>query len=164
MQEFYGKKRIAAKPMTRLEYNQFRKWELPNDKNGSDEGYLVEYLDGGKPNVEGFTGYVSWSPKEQFDAAYHPTTAMSFGHAIVALEAGHKVSRTGWNGKKMFLIYVPGTKDAKLNEGTPYQKALNSNIVTINPHIDMYTATGEFQPGGLASQTDMLAKDWGIVE
>lgn len=87
---------------------------------------------------------------------------MNFGEALHALKEGNKVSRAGWNGKGMFLIYVPGTKDAKLNEGTPYEKALNSNIVTINPHIDMYTATGEFQPGWLASQTDMLADDWEI--
>lgn len=87
----------------------------------------------------------------------------TFGWAIKQLQDGKKVSRSGWNGKGMFLIYVPGTKDAKLNEGTPYQKALNSNIVTINPHIDMYTATGEFQPGWLASQTDMLATDWDVV-
>lgn len=88
---------------------------------------------------------------------------MNFGDAIAALKEGKKVSRTGWNGKGMFLILVGGTKDAKLNDGTPYQKALASNIVTINPHIDMYTATGEFQPGWLASQTDMLSDDWGMV-
>ena len=88
---------------------------------------------------------------------------MNFGEAIANLKYGNKVARAGWNGKGMFLIYVPGTVDAKLNEGTPYQKALQSNIVTINPHIDIYTATGEFQPGWLASQADMLAEDWTVV-
>jgi hypothetical protein len=88
---------------------------------------------------------------------------MNFGEAIQALKSGNKVARSGWNGKGMFLIYVPGTVNAKLNEGTPYQVALQSNIVTINPHIDMYTATGQFQPGWLASQTDMLAEDWEVV-
>lgn len=171
MQEFYGTKKIAAKPMTRLEYNTFRGWDLPDNENGSDEGYLVEYLDGGKPNVEGFAGYISWSPKEQFENAYTPTNAMSFGHALVALKAGKKVARAGWNGKGMFLILVGGTKDARLVDGTPYHVALfnkktgeETNIATINPHIDMKTATGEFQPGWLASQTDMLANDWQIVD
>ena len=163
MQEFYGTKKIAAKAMTRLEYNQFRGWAMAINENGNDEGYLVEYLDGGMPNVEGYAGYVSWSPKEQFENAYQPTEALSFGHAIVAMKEGKKVARAGWNGKGMFLILVGGTVDVKLNDGSPYQEALNSNIVTINPHIDMYTATGEFQPGWLASQTDILAKDWCIV-
>lgn len=164
MQEFYGTKRIQASSMTRAEYNQFRGWELPKNENGEDAGYLVEYLDGGKPNVEGYTGYVSWSPAEQFEAAYQPTNAMSFGHALVALQAGQKVCRQGWNGKGMFLVFIPSTVDAKLKEGTPYQVALESNIVTINGHVDMYTADGKMQPGWLASQTDMTANDWQITD
>jgi hypothetical protein len=88
---------------------------------------------------------------------------MNFGEALESLKNGECVARSGWNGKGMFLIYVPGTVDAKLGVGTPYERALGSNIVTINPHIDMYTATGEFQPGWLASQTDMLASDWEVV-
>lgn len=88
---------------------------------------------------------------------------MNFGDAITQLKAGQQVQRAGWNGKNMFLVYIPGTLDAKLKEGTPYEVALNSNIVTINPHIDMYTATGEMQPGWLASQADMLAEDWQVL-
>lgn len=163
MQQYYGTKLIAATPMTRLEYNILRGWALPNNEDGNDQGYLVEYLDGGKPNMEGFKGYISWSPMEQFTKAYQPTDAMNFGHALQALKAGNKVARSGWNGKGMFLILVAGTTEAKLREGTPYQVALQSNIVDINPHIDMFTATKEFQPGWLASQTDMLANDWQIV-
>lgn len=73
MQTFIGTKIIKAEPMNRECYNLFRGWKLPDDENGEDAGYLVEYVDGGKPNVEGHAGYVSWSPKEQFDNAYHPT-------------------------------------------------------------------------------------------
>ena len=93
---------------------------------------------------------------------------MDFGQAIRELKAGSRVAREGWNGKHMFIIYVPGTPNAKFSEGTPYYKALENggNQLPengINPHIDMYTATGEFQPGWLASQTDMLADDWEIL-
>lgn len=72
MNKFIGTKIVKAEPMTRAAYNEFRGWQLPADENGSDEGYLVEYTDGGKPNVPGREGYVSWSPKEQFDRAYRP--------------------------------------------------------------------------------------------
>lgn len=65
-----GTKAIRAKPMTRQAYNDLRGWALPADENGADAGYLVEYLDGGKANVPGFEGYVSWSPTEVFDRAY----------------------------------------------------------------------------------------------
>ncbi|HAB02621.1 MAG TPA: hypothetical protein DCE25_06715 [Pseudomonas sp.] len=71
-QRYIGTKIILALAMTRLAYNEYRGWDLPADENGADEGYLVEYQDGGKPNHPGHAGYISWSPKEQFDAAYLP--------------------------------------------------------------------------------------------
>lgn len=70
MKTYKGTKTINAVPMTRAVYNEFRGWTLPEDENGDDEGYLVEYVDGGKPNTTVYKGYVSWSPKEQFEKAY----------------------------------------------------------------------------------------------
>lgn len=70
MKAFIGTKIVLALAMTRLAYNEYRGWELPANEDGNDAGYLVEYTDGGKPNVEGHAGYVSWSPKQQFDGGY----------------------------------------------------------------------------------------------
>jgi uncharacterized protein YdcH (DUF465 family) len=56
--------------MNRQEYVNFRGWKLPQDENGADEGYLVEYTDGGKANMPQYAGYVSWSPKDVFERAY----------------------------------------------------------------------------------------------
>ncbi|TVL97172.1 MAG: DUF2829 domain-containing protein [Candidatus Brocadia sp. WS118] len=172
MNKFYGTKLIAAKPMTRAEYNAFRGWELPNNENGGDEGYLVEYLDGGKPNVEGYAGYVSWSPKEQFENAYQPTDAMSFGHAILAARAGAKIARAGWNGKNMFVALMPALKLPPFNSQEPGAKVNDRTAKFIGedtpldsqPYFAMKTATGAWQPGWLASQNDMLANDWQIVD
>lgn len=83
----------------------------------------------------------------------------NFGEAIARLKAGKLVAREGWNGKAMWLVLVPGTPNVQLHEGSPYYQA-GLRQTTINPHIDMRTATGEMQPGWLASQTDMLAEDW----
>jgi hypothetical protein len=60
MKTYIGTKIIKATPMTRLAYNQLRGWALPSNENGDDAGFLVEYTDGGKPNLEGYAGYVSW--------------------------------------------------------------------------------------------------------
>lgn len=87
---------------------------------------------------------------------------MNFGQAIEALKLGDKVCREGWNGKGMWLVYVPSTPNCQLKEGSPYWNAGLTDI-TINAHIDMKTATGEMQPGWLASQADMLAEDWLIL-
>jgi Protein of unknown function (DUF2829) len=93
---------------------------------------------------------------------------MNFGQAIEALESGKKVSRAGWNGKGMWLVLVPGTPEAHLTANSPYALALGSNICEILPHIDMWTINAEGRramlPGWLASQSDMLAKDWEIVQ
>lgn len=48
MKAYIGTKIINAKPMNRSDYNIYRNWALPEDEDGTDEGYLVEYTDGGK--------------------------------------------------------------------------------------------------------------------
>jgi hypothetical protein len=73
MKQYIGTKRLNAKPMTRADYNTFRGWTLPADEDGSDDGYLVEYTDGGKANTEAYLGYISWSPKDVFERSYNET-------------------------------------------------------------------------------------------
>jgi hypothetical protein len=80
MQTFIGTKIVNARPMNRQEYNDFRGWTVPAGENPADDGYLVEYTDGGKANTSEFAGYVSWSPKEQFDGAY--TEVPSLGRSL----------------------------------------------------------------------------------
>lgn len=69
-QHYVGTKILVALAMTRAAYNEYRGWKLPSDEDGADDGYLVEYQDGGKPNHPDHAGYISWTPKAQFDAAY----------------------------------------------------------------------------------------------
>lgn len=151
MQLHIGTKQVTATPMTRQAYNEYRGWTLPADENGADEGYLVEYLDGGAPNHPKHAGYISWSPKAQFDTAYRPTTGISFGLAIEALKLGKRVARAGWNGKGMWLDYCKPMPDCDL------------------PYIRLsYPVCSEAYPKGarvpwLASQTDMLADDWRLL-
>ena len=163
MQLHIGTKQVTAQPMTRQAYNDYRGWTLPADEDGTDEGYLVEYLDGGKPNHPAHAGYISWSPKAQFDAAYRPTTGMTFGLAIEAMKAGKRVARAGWNGKGMWLCFV----DAEGGWCVPNKNYVAHKEFAGEPHllpwIGMKTADNGFVPW-LASQTDILADDWQIVE
>jgi hypothetical protein len=89
---------------------------------------------------------------------------MDFGFAIGALKDGEKVAREGWNGKGMWLILVPGSLNIRPVAGTPYSKAGLTQEVNIEPHVDMFNAQGNMQPGWLPSQADLLAEDWKIVE
>jgi hypothetical protein len=79
---------------------------------------------------------------------------MDFGKAIEALKKGESVSRKGWNGKGMFL-YLDSFEKTNSNVNEPGYK--------YEPCIVMFTADEKWQPGWLASQTDMLAEDWIIV-
>lgn len=86
----------------------------------------------------------------------------SFGKAITELKAGNKVARERWNGKGMFLFLVPGST---FQVSRPPLLGIYPEGTTINycPHIDMKTADNKVVPW-LASQTDVLADDWVIVE
>ena len=151
MSSYIGTKISGAKPMSRLEYNNFRGWDLPENENGSDAGYIVQYTD----------GYVSWSPAVQFENAYRKTDGMNFGLAVEAMKKGLKVCRAGWNGKGMFLFLVPGST-FKVSRPPLLGIYDEGTEIDYHPHIDMKTANGQIVPW-LASQTDMLADDWDIV-
>lgn len=71
---YVGIKEVKAIPMNRGDYNVYRGWECPADENPADEGYLVEYLDGGESNHPNHAGYISWSPKAVFEQAYFRTS------------------------------------------------------------------------------------------
>ncbi|PVE25421.1 DUF2829 domain-containing protein [Microvirga sp. KLBC 81] len=161
---YYGTKRIIAVPMTRAEYNAYRGWTVPADENPNDEGCLVEYTDGDRSNHPNHAGYISWSPKDVFEASYQPFTALSFGHAIEALKVGHRVARAGWNGKGMFLRLVLSIHDIPRGGTThPVYRLTTEDEATALPWIGMKTADNKFVPW-LASQTDMLANDWVVLE
>jgi hypothetical protein len=77
MQRFIGTKTILARPITRGEYNAYCGWTPPDGEDQSTQGYLIEYTDGGTPNDPRHAGYISWSPKEQFDNAYRARPIVS---------------------------------------------------------------------------------------
>lgn len=148
---------VDAEPMTRGDYNKFRGWEIPANENPADEGYKVVYLD----------GYVSWCPSAQFEAAGRPCEGMTFGMAIEAMKRGNKVARRGWNGKGMYIWVMPGSTVRGCNQITdPHLAAIDKaeGEIRFLGSIRMRTATGDVLTGWLASQTDMLAEDWEIVE
>ena len=87
---------------------------------------------------------------------------MNFGDALQALKHGQKVAREGWNGKGMFLFLVPGSV-FKVNRAPLLGIYPEGTEINYRPHIDMKTVDGEIVPW-LASQTDVLAEDWCIVE
>lgn len=151
MKKYIGTKMIEAEPMSMGEYNEYRGWSTSANENPADEGYLVEYRD----------GHESWSPKEVFEEVYREYDNMTFGLAIEAIKNGHKVARNGWNGKNMF-IFLANTIEFETKADLSSCEQLSGELTL--PSIIMKTANDKFVVGWLASQTDMLAEDWTIVE
>ena len=67
-----------------------------------------------------------------------------FGTALGCLKRGGRVWRKGWNGKGMRIELQTPTELSKMTL----------------PYVFMFTAQGDLVPW-LASQTDLLAEDWG---
>jgi hypothetical protein len=144
MKEYIGIKRIKAETEQREGVDGYKM-----------DGYKVVYED----------GYESWSPKETFESAYHESGKMSFSEALYALKRGAKIARSGWNGKGMFLTLQQGSEvDGSLMRNENAKNFYGNSKVRICSHIDMKAADGSYVVGWLASQTDMLADDWCIVE
>lgn len=76
----------------------------------------------------------------------------TFSAALVDLKNGHKVARTGWNGKGMWLELQRPDAHSKMT--LPY--------VFLNYPADAPNTPGARVPW-LASQTDMLAEDWVLL-
>lgn len=92
---------------------------------------------------------------------------MDIGKAVNALKEGKKVTRTGWNGKGQFLWLKKGTliqsdwcKDETLKELAD----AHGGVIEGLPTVCMKTACGKILTGWLASQSDLLAEDWEVVE
>lgn len=100
---------------------------------------------------------------------------MNFEQALTNLKDGKHLQREGWNGKGMFIFLVEG-------RNTPYDKFVAYNnqastaikkaydigkitdVVSIKSHIDMINAKGELVTGWVASQEDLQATDWVILD
>lgn len=92
----------------------------------------------------------------------NPIDNLTFGQALVLLKDGAKVAREGWNGKGMFVFLVPGST-FKVNRAPLLGIYPEGKEITYHAHIDMKTADNQIIPW-LASQADMLAEDWMIVD
>jgi len=91
-----------------------------------------------------------------------------FDFAIQQMKAGKKVARIGWNGKGMWICHGKGGEISHSQfwnfHAANFAQAQPGNAATVLPYIIMKTADNKILMGWLASQSDMLAEDWMVVE
>ena len=80
----------------------------------------------------------------------------NFGTALTYLKMGSKVARQGWNGKGIFIELQRPDEHSKMTH--PYIFIDTTGLQTENAYAP------KSRVPWLASQTDMLADDWVVVE
>ena len=81
---------------------------------------------------------------------------MNFGEALEALKRGARVARAGWNGKGMFLYYVPPDIYPARTE---IAKSYIGAMVTYHAYIAMKATDNTVFPW-TPNMLDVLAEDW----
>jgi hypothetical protein len=96
---------------------------------------------------------------------------LSFGEALLHLDAGSLLCRSGWNGKGQFVYKTVGNTVSK--DFIPKFASLPDQVkaflhkrgldVVFNSSLTLYNAQGEMQPGWVPSQGDLNGMDWEVV-
>ena len=87
-----------------------------------------------------------------------------FGSAVYLLKTGKKVARAGWNGKGMFVYYVPAASyPAQRNTKGVLVGDYPEDMVPYAAYLALKTASGEVVPWTV-SQSDALATDWMLYD
>jgi hypothetical protein len=112
---------------------------------------------------------------------------LTYGKALEAVKEGKLIARKGWNGKGMFVFMRPAdeipvnvvvnnvkslpqsVKDyfKPFQSSHPTDSSLDAGhetVVKFTAYLCMKAADGSIVNGWLASQTDMLAEDWCILD
>jgi len=88
---------------------------------------------------------------------------MDFSDALNYAKSGlcHHISRSGWNGKGMYVVLQKGYPDGiKINSNTAESTGIAEGTVCVFlPYLMLHTVDGSFVPW-VISQTDVLADDW----
>lgn len=84
---------------------------------------------------------------------------MNFGKAIEAIKEGKKVAREGWNGKSQYIELA-----TCISYVNAKGEVINCEHNAIGNKAIAFVGTSGVQMGWLASQADMLAEDWMVVE
>ena len=88
-------------------------------------------------------------------------TSLKFGQALEAIQAGQRIARTGWNGKGMFVYFVPPAS-YPIQTGAAKAHFGKGAMVPYNAYMAIKNVDGTVSTW-VPSVNDCLASDWGVV-
>jgi hypothetical protein len=100
------------------------------------------------------------NPMEMDSSVIKPGDTFDFSVALELMKEGKKLQRSGWNGKGMFVYYVPAASyPASGNTLGTMKGIFPDDMVPYGAYLAMKTAQDNVVPW-LASQTDLTIDDW----
>jgi hypothetical protein len=88
---------------------------------------------------------------------------MDFSKALQEVKNGAKIAREGWNAGGQFVYHVPAGKYPAVTEvAKQIAKDSDDLLVPYTAYLAIKTVQGTVAPW-LASQTDLLAEDWKVI-
>ena len=90
--------------------------------------------------------------------------SLDFSKALTYLKAGQKLTRTGWNGRNMFVVMQKAYPDGILcNKQTAQAWGLKEgDLFKCNPYFQITNADGSHSMW-VPSVGDLLANDWKVI-
>ena len=85
---------------------------------------------------------------------------MNFGEAVNNVKNGHKIAREGWNGKGMFVIYVP---EENIDLTEQQEKMFGASNIILNEHFLIKNVNNTLSTW-VPSINDCLTEDWYVIE
>lgn len=85
---------------------------------------------------------------------------MNFGEALEAVKEGKRIARKGWNGKGMYVYYIPANS---YKATTEVAREEFGDMVPYNPYFAIKNVNNTVSTW-VPSVNDCLAEDWFIVE
>lgn len=85
---------------------------------------------------------------------------MNFSEALIKLKENKKLQRCGFNGKDMFIYYIPkGKYPARMDV---VKGIYEEDLVPYGEYLAIRTENGEVYPW-TPSQADLFAEDWRVI-
>ena len=141
---------------------------LEGDMWASENDYIIKGVKGEfypcKPDIFEMT-YEDISIKEVATDNDDWKSNRNFSDALRFLKLGEKMSRSGWNGKGMYVFYRKGIENVPIsNEITADELGKGmGDTMTIKPHFWIKNVDGTYS-NWVPSINDLLSEDWEIVE
>lgn len=96
------------------------------------------------------------------DDLQRQATGFSFGAVLPRLKDGERIARRGWNGKGMFVYYVPAAS-YPVQTGAAKAHFGEGSLVPYRAYLALKTADDDVATWA-PSCSDVLADDWFVLD